>query len=405
MTDSAASQMASSGFSAYVRRHSAGQLLLWSSFYYVLPALSAVIVTQTGWPVLHVSTTYTIAILVWAFFAPAVGAGVDSGHGRLIMRSGAIVGVVILLAVSQSTNMWVFSGLIIALGIPMAATLYDPCFTLLMRSMGRNADRAIANVTLIAGMATLLTFPAALWLSAHLPWREVLIVFAGLAGVGAMLLPAEPASQTAPQDRPQDRPKGRSYREIITPGSALIALSFGLVMFGHAILLFLLPFILAQMASVQAGLQDWVILAPAVLGPAQIAGRLLWGAYGYRLGARRATPFVFALVCLPPLILAVAPSAPGAIFTALILQGGCFGVQTILRPMIARDHLPAARLGQGLGAIAMVGIIMMALGPASGGMVLASFGHSGLMIAILTADLVALGLICLLFWKWGGKHA
>ena len=53
----------------------------------------------------------------------------------------------------------------------------------------------------------------------------------------------------------------------------------------------------------------------------------------------------------------------------------------------------------------MVGIIMMALGPASGGMVLASFGHSGLMIAILTADLVALGLICLLFWKWGGKHA
>ena len=45
----------------YVGSHGFTQLLFWSAFYYLLPALSAQIALETHWPVLHISTTYTLA--------------------------------------------------------------------------------------------------------------------------------------------------------------------------------------------------------------------------------------------------------------------------------------------------------------------------------------------------------
>ena len=76
--------------------------------------------------------------------------------------------------------------------------------------------------------------------------------------------------------------------------------------------------------------------------------------------------------------------------------GACFGVHTIMRPVLARLYLPAEHLGRGMGAIATVGILMMALGPAIGGLVWSNVGFTGLMSCVFTLNVFALFLIFVL---------
>ena len=363
--------------SGYVIAHGFSQLLLWSAFYYLLPALSSRIAAQTLWPVLHISTTYTFAFLVWAATAPVVGWLIDTGFGARVMRVGSILGAALLVALSQTSDPLMFSVIVIALGVCMAATLYDPCFALIMRQLGGEGASAVATVTLIAGFATLLTFPLVFVLSRTLGWQHIVLVFAGLAVVGATIMPAQieamPASSTRESKMPLER------------GPALIAVSFGIVMMGHAILLFLLPVVLSR----TQGNTDAGMLVLAILGPAQIAGRIAWKKFGSASSQQSFALVLFACFCLPAPLLLMFGTSQWALFVALVIQGACYGVHTILRPGLAQLYLRRIHLGRGLGTIAMVGVLMMAIGPAVGGFVWTYAGMNGLMWTILFLNLTA----------------
>lgn len=361
----------------YVGAHGIAQLLLWSGFYYVLPALGAQIAEQTGWPVLYISTTYTFAFLVWAVCSPVMGMLIDAGHGPKVMRGGAVAGILLMIFTSQVTDKTIFSVLVVLMGACMAATLYDPCFAIMMRRLKSGSANAIAAVTLVAGFATLVTFPLVIGLSHVLDWREILLAFAGLAAVGVILLPSE---NTTPAEVMRD-----TSRVPIERGPVLIAVSFGLVMMGHAILLFLLPVTLAESGNGGAAM-----LALAILGPAQIAGRIVWRYYGQRFAAKEGAIWMFVCLCLPALILLLTGAPTPAIYVALAIQGACYGVHTILRPSLVQSFLRPAHLGRGLGAVAMVGLLMMAVGPAFGGFVWTVAGATGLMIAVLCLNVCAL---------------
>ena len=75
----------------------------------------------------------------------------------------------------------------------------------------------------------------------------------------------------------------------------LIAVPFGLAMFSHAALLFLLPLALLQVS----GENGWALYLPAILGPAQIAGRMLWRQMAPRSKPRGAARVMFVLFLLP----------------------------------------------------------------------------------------------------------
>lgn len=352
-----------------------------------MPAISAQVATETEWPVLHISVSFTSAFLIWALFAPVVGVCIDRGWGGAVMLGGGIVGTLTLFLLSTATDRWVFSGLLLVLGMCMAATLYDPCFALMMRRLEARGVEATATVTLIAGLATLLTFPLVMALSSVMEWREIILVFAVLAIFAVLLLPK--------QDRSAVRIETGHVpsRFRIEKGPVFIAIGFGLIMMGHAILLFLLPMVLAQGGS--AGKMG--IIAVAILGPAQIAGRLAWKAYGSHYAPQVCALMLFVVFCVPPVLLLVSDQSTGMVYAALIVQGACFGVHTIMRPVLARLYLPIEHLGRGLGAIATVGIVMMALGPALGGLVWSNAGFVGLMSCVLALNVFALCLIFILF--------
>ncbi|MEP3299590.1 MAG: hypothetical protein ABJO27_24450 [Pseudoruegeria sp.] len=365
---------------AYVRRHGTAQLLFWSAFYYLLPALTAQIVSETNWPVWHLSTTYTLAFLLWAFCAPTVGHWIDAGHGAKVIRIGSRLGVVLLVGLSQTNDRFLFSGLVILLGACMAATLYDPCFAVMMRRLKQGGTDAVATVTLIAGFATALTFPLIYTLSSLMTWQHIALSFAVLAAIGVILLPTEP--------QPTSIEVFQLSKMRLEQGPMLIAFSFGLVMMGHAMLLFLLPVALVQ----DNGFINVGVLALAILGPAQIAGRMTWKYVGSSFRPQSCAIVMFACLCLPATLLLMFGTASIVVCAALTIQGACYGVHTILRPSLAQHYVPASQLGRGLGVIAMIGLLLMAVGPAVGGLIWTLSGLTGLMITILLLNVMAFGL-------------
>lgn len=380
-----------------VVRHGAAQLLLWSAFYYQLPALLPHM-ADNGLDVGVLSAAITAAILVWALLIPVAGRLVDRGHGVTMMRFGGGLGVALLVTMSIVPTPLV--PLVIAgLGMPMAATLYDPCFAILLRARALVANRAITKVTLVAGFATLLSFPVVLLISSFWPWQGVVLVFSGIAAVGVWAIPdMESGRPITPQSETRDRQtwKWKGIADV-----ALIALPFGLAMFSHAALLFLLPLALLNMDAANG----WALYLPTVLGPAQIAGRLLWQRFAHQNNPNGAASILFVLFLLPPFMLLSVQSHWMGVLLALLVQGGLYGIHTVLRPLVAAAALPAESLGQTIGVIAMVGLLMMAAAPGLGGMLLQNVGYMGLIVSLLAINAIALGLALLAQFGSRGRGA
>ena len=368
----------------FVLRHAVAQLLLWSGFYYLFPAVMPHLIAQTGWPAVNVSGALSLGFLVWALLSPLAGRLVDRGHGVAAMRCAGLLGAV-LLAVAAAAQSWIVAACaFLALGLPMSMTLYDPCFALMIRRFGADTSgrRALTAITLIAGFATLLTFPLVAWLAAAgLSWRWILVVFAGLVMIATLAVPGEGAIMRS-QGVPHAPAAGGEFAKTL-----LLGLAFSLVMFGHAVLLFQLPaYLLSRNGDATA------LMLPMVLGPSQIAGRLAWEAAQSRVPVETAGLALFVFMLLPPLIL-LGDSGESTVLAVLVLQGAGYGIHTILRPVLAARWLTPAGLGAKFGWIAMIGLLMMAAAPFAGSTASARGGFEALTGLVLGADLLALALL------------
>lgn len=124
----------------FALRHGVAQLLLWSAFYYLLPALLPLLRAE-GVPTEAVSAAISGALLLWALTLPVAGSLVDKGHGVLLMRGGGLLGC-LLMVLALVLPRQVALVPIVLLGFTMASTLYDPCFALLLRTRGLDASGA-----------------------------------------------------------------------------------------------------------------------------------------------------------------------------------------------------------------------------------------------------------------------
>jgi len=365
----------------FVARHGLAQLLLWSCFYYLPPALVPAL-AGAGIGAEGVSAAIGAAFIVWAVALPLAGHLIDRGMGAQMMRAGAALGVGLVL-VAAVAPVQIAGAALVLLGLAMAATLYDPCFALIMRTPGLDAGKAITQVTLIAGLATLLTFPVVAGLGSILPWRGIVLIFAALGVLGVLLLPRtrEVGGSHGQPDMSKQAPSLREVRHIFT-----VAVPFGLAIFSHVAIIWLLPVSLMDLGEQGAG----VLLLPAILGPAQIAGRLAWHKFASGLSPRFAVLMLFALFLGPPAILLASQGSWALTLLALVLQGGLYGIHTVIRPIAARSVLPAQSFGRSLGIIAMIGIFFMAAGPGLGAAIWGRWGYDGLVLSLAAVNSAAL---------------
>ncbi|MGI9450323.1 MAG: MFS transporter, partial [Geminicoccaceae bacterium] len=163
------------------------ETIVWAAYYYSFPALILVWERDLGWSKTEISGAFTLALLVSALMAPLVGRLIDRGFAEQVFAGGAALGALLLIALSGVTALWQFYLVWLGLGVTMAATLYEACFTVLTSALGDLAKRGITTVALVAGFAGAVSFPSANILASWLGWRFAILIFAG--AVATLALP------------------------------------------------------------------------------------------------------------------------------------------------------------------------------------------------------------------------
>lgn len=330
---------------AVVARLGTAQTLAWASTYY-LPAMLAVpMARDLGVSVSTVFAAFSVALVVSALIGPTAGRVIDRWGGRPVLAGTSVVFAGGLLALANAHGAAALFGAWIVLGIGMGSGLYEAAFAALVRLYGAGSRQAITGITLIAGFASTVGWPLSTWLDHQLGWRGACSTWAMLhLCVGLPLNLALPRPTVQPPLSAPDRPaasgppaglRARRARR----STVLLATVFAATWFVSTAMAAHLPRLLVLSGATLAT----AVAVGALVGPAQVAGRLL--EFGV---LRRVHPLLSARLAALMHPLGVAALAliggPGAALFA-ILHGAGNGILTI-----AKGTLPLVFFGpQGYG--------------------------------------------------------
>jgi MFS family permease len=269
----------------------------------------------------------------------------------------------------------------------MGGCLYEPCFALVTRNRGAAAKRSITLIALAAGFAGTIAFPTVHLIAEASDWRWacacfallVCLIAAPLLYIGARRLEStRPAADPRLEGEPQ-QPAGALIRR---PEFWLLAGGFSAFALNHGILLnHILPILHER--GLDAGT---AVFAASMIGPMQVAGRLVMMAAGRHASNKAVTIACFAAVLGAALLLIAATKVPVLVVGFVILQGSGYGVTSVMRPVVTRDILGATNFGLIAGALAVPYLAAVAIAPFLGALL---WQIGGYRLAIETAFAVA----------------
>lgn len=193
-----------------------GQCVNWGVLYYAFAVLVVPIQHELGVTTWTVTGAFSLALLMSAAVAPAVGRWADRDHGPRIIQAGGVAGAALLAAWTLTGGVVMLYVVWAALGICMSATLYEPAFVIIGRAFADPSRRlrALAAVTLFGGLASTVFLPLTAILVGAMTWRGAVLVLALVLAVStgvtriyafpahaASSRPAVPMSDTARPSR------------------------------------------------------------------------------------------------------------------------------------------------------------------------------------------------------------
>lgn len=351
------------------------QTLAWASSYY-LPALLAPPMAQgLGVPSTQVWRAFSIALLLSGMLGPWAGRAIDrwGGRGVLATTNGVLALGLVVLACSQGP--WtLFMGWAL-MGMGMGAGLYEAAFATLVRLQGTAARPSITGITLIAGFASTVGWPLTAALEQWLDWRGACLAWAALhVCVGLPLnlglpkvAPPLPTSTGAPQPHPSGPTPPRHT-------AWLLAYVFVATWFVSTAMAAHLPqLLMAGGASLAAA-----VAVGALVGPAQVAGRLL--EFGV---LQRQHPLLSArLATLTHPVGAVVWVLGGPVVAPVfaVLHGVGNGIMTIAKGTLPLAIYGPLGYGQRQGLIVAPSRIVQAFAPLLFGLCLEQWGSGALWL-------------------------
>ena len=370
------------------------QTIVWATLYYSFPALLPEWERDLGWSKTEISGAFTAALLVAAVLAPMAGRLIDHGAARLIHPGGALLGALMLVALSQVTELWQFYAVWVGLGLAMSVCLYEACFAIITVTVGSRARIAITTVTLFAGFAGTLSFPSAHYLAGLFGWRGAVLFFAGAVAVlvvplmlvGLRRLERHRAVEEVVEETPGDA----AGRAAVTrrPAFWLLGFAFGTIgLVQGSVLSHLLP-ILADRGIGAAT----AVLVASMIGPMQVLGRVVMVAT-----ERRVTTFGVAMACYLGMAvgcaaLLMAGVAPWLVVVFVVLHGAGYGTASIVRPVLTAEVLGRRRFGVISGMLAIPFMGGFANGPTAAALLWEAGGYDlvvGLAVGAALAGLAA----------------
>jgi MFS family permease len=346
------------------------QIVSWGTLYYAIGVLGGAMARDVGVSELIVFGSFTGALLVSGTLSPAIGRLIDRHGGRVVLSAGSAAAALAMLLLALAFHpALLLLGWLVA-GAAMAACLYDPAFATLSQHTGPNYRRAVTALTLFGGFASTAFWPLSHVLMGAWGWRVTLAIFAGIhifvcLPIHLLLIPRR--RHSAPDREALQAP-------VRAAGLGYLAIAFSALTFASAVITVHFVSLLAAKGLTQAQ----AVSLGMLIGPAQVAGRILEFAFAARLGIVQVGFVALVLVLLSVIALMAASGAGLAVVAFVVLYGFGNGIFTIVRGAVPAQLYGTHRIGAILGTLARPELFSRAIAPAV---------FSGLLTMGVTRDL------------------
>jgi MFS family permease len=371
------------------------QLLMWGSTFYLLAVLAPAIHADTGWSYRWVIGGITIALLTAGAISPYVGRAIDQRGGRPVLAFGSAATVAAFVALALAPSLPIYLLAWVLMGIGIGAATYDAVFAALGRLYGQGARSGITNLTLFGGFGSTLCWPLSAWLVQAGGWRTACLVYAAIHLVVALPIHALVFPATPPRPAASAGAQAAAGGAFSLSGDerTMFILIAGLQMvaqvIGAIIIVHLLVFLQARGLTLAAAV--WL---GTLFGPAQVGARVIERIFGHNYH-----PIWTMIVATVTMTLGLAMLLVDLpiVAAAVIIYGGGYGVTWIARGTLPLAIFGAERYAVLMGKLALPSLILPALAPFAGALLIEHFGAMT-TVAIVTA--VALVNVGLALWLW-----
>jgi len=335
------------------------QIISWGTLFYAIAVLGAAMRAELGLNDAFLFGAYSTGLFVSGAASPAVGRWIDRGHARLALSAGSVLAAVALALLATAQGPWSLSAGFVVSGAAMALTLYDPAFAALHVMSGGFYRRAVTALTLFGGFASTVFWPLALALQQAYDWRVALGVFALLHLVVCvpLHLAAIPSGTPGTIEATPRASAGAASGERATfawlAAALAVAAFIAAAVSAHAIGILTA----AGLTAAEA------VFAGALIGPMQVAGRIVEFTAGRNVQARTVGAIAFVLMALSLLLLALAHGVRAAAFAFAIVYGASNGVMTIARGTVPAELFGRRDFGALLGRLARPQLVARAVAP------------------------------------------
>jgi MFS family permease len=365
----------------------------WGILYYAFAVFLVPMQRDLGFSAAQLTGAFSVALVVSGIAGIAAGHYLDRRGPRALMTLGSSAGVVLVLVWSQVHNLEAFYALWLAIGLVMAAVLYEPAFAVLAKWFpdAEERRRAMTAMTLVAALASFIFLPLTQALIDAHGWRHALVILAVILGVITVPLHGLILRSATVEPR---APTGQGTELSIGAGEALRSAAFwrlsgafflatvtGIAMTVHAI-----PFLLQR--GYGAG---FAAFAVGLVGLSQIPGRVLFVALAGRLPRAQATAGVFLLIAAG-IALIVSVDASSAVLAGLVLLGMGNGMATLARATAIADIYGAGAYGTIAGVTGAMTTAARGVGPVTAALWATAVGYSALLWTLVVLSTLAAGL-------------
>lgn len=378
---------------------SLAQLVSWGSIYYGFSLFVVPMEAELGWSRTSLNGALSLGLLMSGLFAYPVGSWIDRRGGRALMTTGSLLGAVLLAAWSRVENVMAFYAIWVGLGLAMAATLYEPVFAVLTRSFQQSYRTKITALTLVGGFASTVFIPLTQLFIDRLGWRDALLALAFCNGaislpIHALLLRdgntrgGGASSSGADAAAAADAALRRALRHPVFWGLAICFTAYYATFAA-------LTFHIIPLLTERGVPSSTIIGAIAVIGPAQVAGRVVLLAFGRHLPTAMVGRVVVLAFPAAVLLLIAFPNSVPMLFAFALLYGAANGIMTILRGTATPDMLFRDGYGTVNGALSLPANIARAAAPFAAALIWGAGGYDAVLWSIVGGSMVA----ALGFWS------
>ena len=373
------------------------QLCSWGSLFYSFPLIAQAMGAELGWSKAERRRAVELGLALMGLAAYPIGAAIDRGHGRLVMTGGSLAAGLLLVLWAQADGLALFYVAAAGIGAMQAATLYEPAFAVVARRAGAlHARPGITALTMWGGFASTVFIPLIQLLIDAVGWRDTLLVLGAIniviCGAANYLAIESVPDAPVPHIASGTVVRRSAIGEVVRlPAFWALAIAFTAYSAMFSGFTFHVYPLLVERGFDLAS----VVGAIAIIGPAQVAGRVAVSVFAPRAPVRAVGSVIVAVFPLAFLALEFMPPDFRWVALFAIGFGAVNGIITIVRGLIVLELITRRAYGAVNGALSVPATLSRALAPAG---LAALWTATGSYDAVLFA-VIALALVLALgFW-------